>query len=954
MQTQDFLNAVLGNDGYICIFGANAEKKRVVQKLYPTIDAAAAAATNLQEEGFDAYFGLATFATDKSRKAENAKHLKSFFLDIDCGPHKSAAEGYPGGQTDGIAALRRFAQTLGLPRPIIVNSGRGLHAYWPMTEVVPVEEWLPVAERLKALCIKHNLLADPVVTADVARVLRVPGTRNFKDIPPRPVNLIGGLSPATEFAAFKRILERDAPILRVVPPPRSQASPVEDDLTAAILGNYRNVFRTIVMKTAAGRGCDQIRHIIEQQETMSEPMWRGGLSIAKFCVDSERAAHNMSSKYPDYDPDETARKLDQIKGPYTCETFDKLNPGVCDKCPNKNKIKSPIVLGREVQEATEEQSIVEDVPENAPSSGKQTYVIPAYPRPFFRGVNGGVFKRTKDRQGDPIEIPIYHNDLYLVRRLSDPEIGEAVVVRLHLPRDGVREFTVPLASMLSKDEYRKYMAMHGVAVVKMDELMTYTTAWVNKLQSESGASLARRQFGWIDKEMTAFVVGDKEIYGSHVDHNPPSNATLQLIRLMHPRGTLEGWKRVAEFYNRPGMEMHQYVLGLSFGSPLVAFSPEGAALFHMFSKDTGLGKTTAMRVGNSVWGDPGEMMCQERDTYATKMNRAEVFKNLFLSIDELTNIQPKEASDFLYQLTGKKQRNRMGASGNAERFRGEAWKLNVASTGNSSLMSRVLMYKAMPKAEGVRVLDVPVQAYKFDSKSETDDFSRQLDEHYGHACVPYMQFVIKNLDQCKELFTTMQGRVDAAADLSQPHRFWSVQAASALAGLAIAKRLGLINYDLKAVFKWVVDQIIANKEALTAASGDPEDLLTQYLAENYNNVLRIKSTDDSRGKPGADEYIVPDSAPRLQLVARYEYDIKRLYLLPKPFKEWCMKQQLHYADVVDGLKKGAAQARMKKVRLGKGTRMNLPPIDVIVLDCSTFMSDESEEPADALFEELGA
>jgi len=948
MQTQDFLNAVLGSDGYICIFGANAEKKRVVQKLYPTIDAAAAAATNLQEEGFDAYFGLANFETDKSRRADNATHIKSFFLDIDCGPHKSATEGYPGGQSDGISALRKFAQTVGLPRPIIVNSGRGLHAYWPMTEAIPVEGWLPVAERLKALCIKHNLLADPVVTADVARVLRVPGTRNFKDIPPRSVNLIGGLSSGTEFAEFKKILERNAPITKAAPL-RVTTTVAEDDLTAAILGNYRNVFKTIIIKTAAGRGCNQLKHIIEEQETMSEPMWRGGLSIAKFCVDAERAAHSLSAKYPNYDPDETFRKSNQIKGPYTCETFDKLNPGVCSKCPNKNKIKSPIVLGREVQEATEEQRVVEDVPENAPTSGKQIYVIPAYPRPFFRGVNGGVFKRAKDKQGDPIEVSVYHNDLYLVRRLTDPEIGESVVVRLHLPRDGVREFTVPLASMLSKDEYRKHMAMHGVAVVKMDELMTYTTAWVNKLQSEAGASLARRQFGWVDKEMSAFVVGDKEIYADRIEHNPPSNATLRIMPAVQARGTLDGWKQMAEFYNRPGMEMHQYVLGLSFGSPLVAFSVDGSALFHMFSKDSGHGKTTAMFVGNSVWGDPNELMCQERDTYATKMNRAEVFKNVFLSIDELTNIQPKEASDFLYQLTGKKQRNRMSPSGNAERYRGVAWKLNVSSTGNSSLLARVLMYKAMPKAECVRVIETTAQLYKFDSKSETDEFSRQLNEHHGHACVPYMQFVIKNLEQCRELYTVMQGRVDAAAGLAQPHRFWSVQAASALAGLAIAKRLGMINYDLKAVFKWIVDQIIANKEALDTSSGVPEDFLTMYLAENYNNILRIKSTDDSRAKTATEDYIVPDSAPRVQLVARYEYDLKRLYLLPKPLKDWCMKQQLHYGDVVDGLKKGPAKAHVRKVRLGKGTRMNLPPVDVLVLDCSSYMSEELES-SDALFE----
>jgi len=151
------------------------------------------------------------------------------------------------------------------------------------------------------------------------------------------------------------------------------------------------------------------------------------------------------------------------------------------------------------------------------------------------------------------------------------------------------------------------------------------------------------------------------------------------------------------------------------------------------------------------------------------------------------------------------------------------------------------------------------------------------------------------------------------------------------------------------VFKWIIDQIIANKEALDTSSGVPEDFLTMYLAENYNNILRIKSTDDSRAKTATEDYIVPDSAPRVQLVARYEYDLKRLYLLPKPLKDWCMKQQLHYGDVVDGLKKGPAKAHVRKVRLGKGTRMNLPPVDVLVLDCSSYMSEELES-SDALFE----
>lgn len=937
MQTKDFLSAALGEDGYVCVFGANPVKKRVIQKLYPTIDAACAAAVNLKDEGFDAYFGLATYETDKSRRADNAKHLKCFFLDIDCGPHKSEVEGYPGGQQDGLAALQKFCKATGLPRPTLVNSGRGIHVYWFLTEPVHPKEWAPVAERLKTLCVQHNLVADPAVTADVARVLRVPGTLNFKDDPAKPVQIIGDLREPLSFDKFKTILGvRSKPTLNATQLP-------EDDVASALLGNYRNVFKTILMKTADGRGCAQLQQIISDQENTSEPLWRGGLSIAKFCVDADKAAHRISSKHPNYDPDETAKKLDQIKGPYTCETFDKLNPGVCDSCPNKGKIKSPIVLGREVQEASEEDNVVEDVPQSAPSAGKQTYVIPTYPTPYFRGIKGGVFVRKKDKEGDTVEVPIYHNDIYVLRRITDPQTGEAALIRLHLPKDGVREFTIPLASMLSKDEFRKFMAMNGVAVINMEGLMTYMAKWVNKLQAEVPSDIARRQFGWTGPEMQSFVAGTREIRADRLEYNPPSHVTVQSIGGFQTKGTLEEWVRAMEFYNRPGMEMHQYVLGLSFGSPLVAFSTDGAALFHMWSKDPGFGKTAALRIGNSIWGHPEDLMCQERDTYNSKMQRAEVFKNVFLSVDELSNIAPKEASDFLYQLTGYRQRNRLSSSGNVERYRGDPWRMNVASSGNTGLISRVLMYKAMPKAEAVRVLEYHVPKINVGTKAETDEFNRLLDKNHGTACIPYMQYVIRKLDEAKDLFLSVQERVDKAAGLSQPHRFWSSQAASALSGLIIAKKLGLVNYDLTNLFKWIIARIETNKADIEMEGQDPEGLLTTYLAENYNNVLRIKSTDDARNLGAQDVYVVPDSTPRAQLVARYEYDVKKLYLLPKPFRDWCAKLQLSYPDLLTSLKRGPTNAIIKKVRIGKGTRMNLPPVDAIVMDCTHFMDEDREE-----------
>jgi hypothetical protein len=242
------------------------------------------------------------------------------------------------------------------------------------------------------------------------------------------------------------------------------------------------------------------------------------------------------------------------------------------------------------------------------------------------------------------------------------------------------------------------------------------------------------------------------------------------------------------------------------------------------------------------------------------------------------------------------------------------------------------------------VLEYEAQKFHFDTKAETDVLSRNMYAHYGHACVPFMQYVLANMDECRTLFLQTQERIDVAAGLSQPHRFWSVQAASAITGLLIAKKIGLIKFKVSDIVTWLIKVIEKAKTEIENMSGTLEDTLTSYLAENYNNILRIKSTDDARtGTDALEHLILPDASPRIQLVARYEYDIKKMYLLPKPLREWCSKQQINYQTFVESLKTGQTRAVVKKIRMGKGTHMNLPPSDTLVIDCSEFMSDEVEQ-----------
>ena len=81
----------------------------------------------------DAYFACAKFGEADDRTHDNAKYFRSVWIDIDCGPTKGVpnAKGIIEGYLDqhiGLSEFKKFCKAVGLPQPILVNSGNGIHA----------------------------------------------------------------------------------------------------------------------------------------------------------------------------------------------------------------------------------------------------------------------------------------------------------------------------------------------------------------------------------------------------------------------------------------------------------------------------------------------------------------------------------------------------------------------------------------------------------------------------------------------------------------------------------------------------------------------------------------------------------------------------------------------------------------------------------------------------------
>ena len=180
-----FLTKVLPNDQKVKFLFVKKLDERF-HRGFSDIKLMAEEALRLDGKGYDVYFACASFMNEwyldangkrRQRTTENAEGTSSFWLDIDCGDSKDYAT-----REEAISAVEKFCSACALPEPLLVNSGGGLHAYWPLNSVAPKAEWSLVAEKLK--CLTHNhelrLYADDTRTADISSVLRPIGTHNWK------------------------------------------------------------------------------------------------------------------------------------------------------------------------------------------------------------------------------------------------------------------------------------------------------------------------------------------------------------------------------------------------------------------------------------------------------------------------------------------------------------------------------------------------------------------------------------------------------------------------------------------------------------------------------------------------------------------------------------------------------------------------------------------------------
>ena len=367
-----------------------------------------------------------------------------------------------------------------------------------------------------------------------------------------------------------------------------------------------------------------------------------------------------------------------------------------------------------------------------------------------------------------------------------------------------------------------------------------------------------------------------------------------------------------------------------FGSPLLKITGQSGAVISLVHKNAGTGKTTVLRMANSIYGHPKELLGKFNDTQVARINKLGILNNVVHTVDELSNMDGEGVSNFAYEISqGKgKEKGRADISGNRENY--TTWNNITLTTANSPFYQRLMAKKGLPEGELMRIIEFNVEhAGEIITENGKDLFDRQLNENYGHAIVPFIQYIIANPEKVKKKVIMVQNKIDKELRLTPRERNWSAIIAANIAGGLIANQLGIIKFNMKRIYKKAAELIQVLREETTAPVDSYVSVLGAFIVDNFNKLLIVNGEVDQRSQKQASPILEPKWG---ELVLRYEPDTKKLFIPVKKLRDTLDKDYTDYKAFIKDLGTRGIYIETVNKRMSKGMAFTAPAQRCVVFD----------------------
>lgn len=913
MDSLEFLGLVTPENGHLILAEpieiAGAKTNPMKHHIFSDLESMVEKACHLSFDHKNVFFALAGFKepkvwnpTAKNYKGEpgkwqtrtqaNAGWLRALFLDLDieADPDERKATQTYRTKTDALIALRTMGKKVGLPPPMVLDSGGGIHVYWPFDRDLTKEEWSPIAEKFKAICMAEGLKIDPAVPADSARVLRVLGCPNLKKPNARMVSLIsrgtGPFTVETITGCFTAYEQANGLI----------ALPKKTPGTRAASGGYNNLQRPSepIDFGAVSFACAAVgEQVACRGAGTREPLWFMALGMAKMDIGDPLASmRSVSDGYSGYDEKAMLAKVNAWNaGATKCKTFETECEATCKACPHYGKLTSPAQLARAIDEAPAPQLEIVDA-----DTGEIVVVtLPNPPFPYKRDGNK-IVRQEDDKDGNPKFTNVCPNDLYplrILRQAANGEVHERTVWKFHLARMKPIELEMSQSLIAEEKALHKFLLNVGVYVTSNEarETQLYMSAYLKKLANELDRERIYDRLGWQgEKHDAGFVVGE-QIYhmdGTSSRCNLTTHVKNSTKNNLNIAGTFENWRKGMDWYLHDAYKGHRFFLYSALGAPLLHMTGHLGVMLNAVGAP-GRGKTTCLNACGSIWGAPNALRVNgnpQGSTQNAQFNLIGTFHSLPVLIDEITDRDEGEMSAFALNLPSGRGKERMKGSDHDGKT--TTWETTVLTTANSDLISRVFATRKDAQPHLMRVIGVDFYLPPKSSANAANENIELFTENYGHAGRKFMQYVTANYDEVKQRVKDNVAMINTRLGDVGAERFWVAAIAVAYTAGQIAHSLDLWGFPHTSDMDWMCDHIRELRMVHKDSMATPVEALSEFLECHIDSTLILSA----KASSNLDNIV---ARPHRTMTIRHELDKNLLFVSRKEL-------QMYFAETRQNFK----------------------------------------------------
>jgi len=907
MDAKEFLQRILPHDGGY--YGAIVANNRFTQHKLQDLDALVSYADRCKQKKCDVYFATGSFGDQRTQ--DQCRNKRALYLDIDCGVGKL----YPDKKT-GIVELYSFSDENFVRPNILVDSGGGIHAYWTFTNEISTESWLPMAAALKELCELHGFGADPTVTADAARILRIPGTFNQKEDTPREVKVIHATTKEYNPSKLGKLLgSTRSDSLQAL---GSMAA--ESDVTFEVSSGQPFFANKIIER------CASLKHTYETGGAgQVEPLWMAQLSLMAYAVDGGDYIHALSDQHPDYDYQRTEKKYNarlRVKeagkyGPPLCKTLGMYLPETCKSCRFYGRIKSPIVLGREEDSS--------EIPFPYKQDDKAIYRLEK--------------KELDSGEVEEKAIKVVSFAVEDFQVFSSPDPSQGMVFRFVCEKFGNKMVTFTTKHLCDKRMLLVELSNSDVPLHSHEypEFVRLMTTWADKMVQAKQVGKPTVALGWSKhKDEPTFTLIDRTITKSSGDREV-TFLDREFVKDFTPQGGREAWVDLAHYLT--GEHRHAITAGIlsAFAAPLITFTGVNGCVLALVSDKSGTGKSTALRTAQAVWGDPRRGVNALDDTPLSVANRMGKLNNLPAFWDELRmKDQVEKFVLLMFQVSQGKERSRLRSNITTQHV--GTWNTLITVASNESITDHVRHLVHGTDAGLLRVFEVTVPYLQ--RKQDIDALSASLDNNFGNIGGEYAQWLVTNHKTTLALLGKVKEKFSARVHADSAERFWVATCSALLTAAILTNRLNFTTIDIDQFTSWLVKEFLRSRAEQTM-DFDPIEVRAKKYLFQFLDIHRdsLVVFDRLSGKGARSVGTLRSQLPKGEVLGVYAIEDKKVRIKRAPFVQWVYEHhQEPHTRLIDALKTQGCLERKASVSVGipNAVQARAPVID-IPLDDEAFL-----------------